>query len=133
MNMGDLPQPEQGVLSHAVWTPLERGNSTCSVISVSDSANTRAPSELSPSKSGISAPTTLPTGMTPGPGQVLINVPAGVQAMQVHVATAPNNSGAVSTSSNKCCADSGIKRSSDETSGSEDQDNKRPKVEGESH
>jgi hypothetical protein len=27
VNLGDLPQPEQNVLSQTVWSPLERGNS----------------------------------------------------------------------------------------------------------
>lgn len=81
--MGDLPQPEQDVLSHTVWTPLERGNSNGSVISV-----TAPPSAVSAAGAGAlsehqSIPTTLPEGMNPGPGQVLINVPAGqAQALQ---------------------------------------------------
>jgi hypothetical protein len=30
VNMGDLPQPEQDVLSQTVWSPLERANSGAS-------------------------------------------------------------------------------------------------------
>jgi hypothetical protein len=44
VNMGDLPQPEQDVLSQTVWSPLERANSGAStgslpiIPAVSDSA-----------------------------------------------------------------------------------------------
>lgn len=55
MNMGDLPQPEQNVLSQMVWSPLERASAASAAAAAAASASASAAGSSSSTAAGPAA------------------------------------------------------------------------------